>query len=152
MSTTLKGKKWLLNISIHAKRQKENMSMVTNRAAASLRDTENMCHVKKTSFYLMGAAAVMHPCGPHLIIEQTSGRHLLGAQIIAAALNKPLWHYSIRHGNTVPKNREREREGKRKKKKKGSIRGGEHGLGLQSNEHISMEPSTDSQFENGFLS
>lgn len=72
--TTLKGNKWLFNFSTWTKReeiikrwwikQKEATRKGCSRRLWSRQRKYAACQ-KPSSFYLTGAAAVMHPCGPH---------------------------------------------------------------------------------------
>lgn len=77
--TTLRRNKWLFNISMHTKRQRKKRTVMnktkrSNKKGPRLQhhqrasEREEICGVsnKTSSFYLMGAAAVMHPRGPHV--------------------------------------------------------------------------------------
>lgn len=76
--TTLKGNKWLFNISMHSKRRRgggitRTVMNKTKRSNKKESQRRHLCEAERkyaprqklSSFYLMGAAAVMHPCGPH---------------------------------------------------------------------------------------
>lgn len=177
--TTLKGNKWLFNISMHTKKKEKKKERkrergkkkswerwwikqkeATRKGCSSgggvfVRQRGNMQHVKsRRLFYLMGAAAVMHPCGPHFSNWTDIGAAPAGSPNHRRSFEQT--SVTLRHRGTAnrkkKKNTDKRGRGKKKEKRKGCIRGGEHGLGLQSNEHISTEASTDSQFENCFLS
>lgn len=156
--TTLSGNKWLFNISMHTKRQRKNewwwikqkeatrkgrgFSIISNE-----REREEICGVsnKTSSFYLMGAAAVMHPRGPHVnnwtdigAAPAGSPNHRRSFEQTAVTLRHQAWQRSAAKHRRGGGER---REGRGEKKKKGCIRGGERGPGLRSNEHISTEAS-----------
>lgn len=89
----------------------------------------------------MGAAAVMHPCGPHFnnwtdigAAPAGSLNHCRGFEQTAVTLRD-----QARPKKTQTEGKKEEKKKKEEEEKKGCIQGGEHGLGLQSNEHISVE-------------
>lgn len=159
--TTLSGNKWLFNISMHTKRQRKNerwwikqkeatrkgrsFSIISNERAS---EREEICGVsnKTSSFYLMGAEAVMHPRGPHVnnwtdigAAPAGSPNHRRSFEQTAVTLRHQAWQRSAaKHRREEGGGDEKEGE---KKKEKGCIRGGERGPGLRSNEHISTEAS-----------
>lgn len=89
----------------------------------------------------MGAAAVMHPCGPHFnnwtdigAAPAGSLNHCRGFEQTAVTLRD-----QARPKKNTDRGEKRGEEEEGGGGKKGCIQGGEHGLGLQSNEHISVE-------------
>lgn len=110
--TTLKGSKWLFNISMHRKRKKKIMRTVMNKTKRSNKkglQQRRLCEAerkyapcqKPASFYLMGAAAVMHPCGPHFnnwtdigAAPAGSPNHRHGFEQTAVTLRHQAWQRS----------------------------------------------------------
>ena len=133
--TTLCGNKWLFNISMHTKRQKKKnfRRMVMNKTKRSNKKEprlqqqrasarEEICGVSKntSSFYLMGAAAVMHPRGPHVnnwtdigAAPAGSPNHRRGFEQTAVTLRHQAWQRS------AAKHRQREEEGGKRRRKGG---------------------------------
>ena len=133
--TTLCGNKWLFNISMHTKRQKKKnfIRMVMNKTKRSNKKEprlqqqrasarEEICGVSKntSSFYLMGAAAVMHPRGPHVnnwtdigAAPAGSPNHRRGFEQTAVTLRHQAWQRS------AAKHRQREEEGGKRRRKGG---------------------------------
>lgn len=137
--TTLSGNKWLFNISMHTKRQRKNerwwikqkeatrkgrgFSIISNERAS---EREEICGVsnKTSSFYLMGAEAVMHPRGPHVnnwtdigAAPAGSPNHRRSFEQTAVTLRHQAWQRSAAKHRREEGGGRREGRGEKKKKK-----------------------------------
>lgn len=137
--TTLSGNKWLFNISMHTKRQRKNerwwikqkeatrkgrgFSIISTERAS---EREEICGVsnKTSSFYLMGAAAVMHPRGPHVnnwtdigAAPAGSPNHRRSFEQTAVTLRHQAWQRSAAKHRREEGGGD-EKEGEKKKRKR----------------------------------